>query len=188
MRFPTGDHSPTTDQLSLGRSYCAIWASLGMCHRWLAVTLQLDMAVLMQWHRRWQELAWLRRGRSEASKRLTVSTFHRSTGHFATDESPSPTWGQDRCLSPLGPSWALSGTPFWTPFRTPFWGPFWDPLRTPQKGGPGGAPRGGPRGGPGRPAGGPRPGGPRARPGGRNFAPGRTGPKMALSGPNSQIQ
>ena len=95
------------------------------------------------------------------------------TGHFATDESPSPVWGQDRCLSPLGPSWALSG-----PLSgTPFWTPFWDPLRTPLRDPPGGPPRGGPRGGGGGPGGPPAPGGPGA-PRGAKFRPRAHGPKF----------
>ena len=141
MRFPTGDHIPTPDQLSLtadptalsvtGRDLSSVVSGHFASRHVSAYAMVSTLAIA---DKRWQELAWLRRGRSEASKRLTVSTFRRSTGHFATDESPSPTWGQDRCLSPLGPSWALSGplsgTPFWDPLLGPHFGPlFGAPAR-----------------------------------------------------------
>ena len=188
MRFPTGDHSPTTDQLSLGRSYCAIrdraWDLSLVVSGHLATRHGSAYAMASTLAR--VGMVKTRTQRSEqAFNRVNVPSLdwpfrdgRESVPHLGTGPMPVTVRSQ------LGPI----RDPILDPISDPILGPLLGPPPDPPKRGSRGGPPGGPPGGPGGPAGGPRPGGPRARPGGRNFAPGRTGPKMALSGPNSQIQ
>ena len=129
--------------------------------------------------KRWQELAWSRRGRSKASKRLTVSTFRPLDWPFRDGRESVPSLGTGpmpvTVRSQLGPV----RTPIRDPILDPLLGP---PFGTPS-GTPPGAPPGGPPGGGGGARGGPPPRGAPGRPGGRNFAPARTGPNLAVSGP-----
>ena len=169
-----GDHIQHPDQLSLtadptalsGRSLEPHGVVIGGVWSLCNSTCQcLCNGVVVD--KRWQELAWSRRGRSEASKRLTVSTFRPLDWPFRDGRESVPSLGTGpmpvTVRSQLGPV----RTPIRDPILDPLLGPPPDPPPDPPPGGP---PRGAPPGGRGARGGGPARGPPRA-PGGEISPP-----------------